>query len=82
VVAILAAIPVVGWLFKLAVVLGGLGALVLAAWTMWQSRRRPAAPPAWQTASAAAPPAEPPAAPPLPPAAPPPPAVPPTEPTG
>jgi len=82
VVAILAAIPVVGWIVKLAVVLGGLGALVLAAWTMWQSRRRPAPPLAWQTASAAPPSAEPPAAPPPPPAAPPPPAVPPTEPTG
>ena len=82
VVAILAAIPVVGWIVKLAVVLGGLGALVLAAWTMWQSRRRPAAPEAWQTASAAPPTMEPPAAPPPPPAAPPPPAVPPTEPTG
>jgi cytoskeletal protein CcmA (bactofilin family) len=75
VVAILAAIPVVGWIVKLAVVLGGLGALVLAAWTMWQSRRRPTAPPAWQSAPAA----------PEPPAAPPPtepPAAPPTEPTG
>ena len=72
VVAILAAIPVIGWIFKLAVVLGGLGALVLAAWTMWQ-RRRPARPPrAWETAPAATPP------PPAPPPAAPPPAAPPT----
>jgi len=66
VVAILAAIPVIGWLFKLAVVLGGVGALVLAALTMWQSRRGSGAPRAWQTAPAAIPPT----APPPPPAAP------------
>src|SRR5205807_10120429 len=64
VVAIVAAIPIIGWIFKLAVVLGGVGALVLAAWTMWQSRRRREPPRAWQTAAAAPPPAAPPAAPP------------------
>ena len=73
VVVILAAIPVIGWIVKLAVILGGLGALVLAGWTMWQSRRRPPAPRAWETASAAPPPVG---------AAPPPPAAPPpAEPT-
>lgn len=61
VVAIVAAIPIIGWIFKLAVVLGGVGALVLAAWTMWQSRRRREPPRAWETAAAAPPP---PAAPP------------------
>ena len=71
VVAILTAIPVIGWIFKLAVVLGGLGALVLAAWTMWQSRRPTRPPRAWETAPAATPP----------PPAPPPAAPPPAEPT-
>src|SRR4029077_21093897 len=50
VVAIVAAIPIIGWIFKLAVVLGGVGALVLAACTMWQSRRRREPPRAWETA--------------------------------
>jgi cytoskeletal protein CcmA (bactofilin family) len=36
-------IPVVGWVFKLAVVLIGLGAIVLAAWNARRSRSAPAA---------------------------------------
>jgi len=71
VVVILTAIPVIGWLFKLAVVLGGLGALVLMAWTMWRGRSTPRTP-AMATAGYAG--APPPAATP-PPAAPPPPAA-------
>jgi cytoskeletal protein CcmA (bactofilin family) len=51
VVVILTAIPIVGGLVKVAVVLFGLGAAALAAWHAWQVRRgRGATPPAMATA--------------------------------
>ena len=68
VVVVLSALPIIGWLFKLAVVLGGLGALVLLAWNMWRARSGPGAPVTWPTAPGVAPPAPPPSAPPAAPA--------------
>jgi len=60
VVVILSAIPVLGGLVKLVVVLVGLGALALAAWSMWTGRPRPASP---AMPPSAPPPAAPPPAP-------------------
>jgi cytoskeletal protein CcmA (bactofilin family) len=58
IVVIVTWLPVVGWIFKLAVVLVGFGALVLVLWNMWRGRGTPAAPatPVAPAAPAAPPP--------------------------
>jgi hypothetical protein len=61
VVVILTSLPVIGGIAKLVVVIVGLGAIAVAAWTRWRGRRVPPPPPSVQPVTPAppAPPVEP-----------------------